>query len=116
DRLSFGEKVEGYEVFNICPPGPVVLGPDMAKAVGKRTLPIYPWMVRLAFFWVWHLTRGKIPTSRGSWRGYSYPIAVDGSKVTRRLGYEYQYSGPDAFQYTDGRYEQYVPEGLCRHR
>ncbi|MFA6503227.1 MAG: NAD-dependent epimerase/dehydratase family protein [Candidatus Paceibacterota bacterium] len=116
DRLAFGEKVEGYEVFNICPPGPVVLGPDMAKAVGKRMLPIYPWMVRLAFFWVWHLTRGKIPTSRGSWRGYSYPIAVDGSKVTRVLGYHYTHSGPDAFQYTDGAYEEYVPENLRRHR
>lgn len=120
-RLAFGlpaqaGKVSGYEVFNICPPGPVVLGPDMAKAVGKRMLPIYPWMVRLAFFWVWHLTRGRIPTSPGSWKGYSYPIAVDGSKVTRMLGYAYHYSGPDAFQYTDGAYESYVPEKSRRHK
>ena len=116
DRLSFGEKVKGYEVFNICPPGSVVLGSDMARAVGKHTLPIYPWMVRLAFFWVWHLTRGRIPTSPGSWKGYSYPIAVDGSKVTRKLGYIYHYDGLDAFQYTDGAYEKYVPENLRRHR
>ena len=101
--------VPGYEVFNICPPGPVVLGPDMAESVGKRQLPIAPWMVRSAFFVFWHLTRGKIPTGRGAWRGYSYPIAVDGSKVTRVLGYNYQYSSPDAFRYTDGAYEQYVP-------
>lgn len=116
DRLSFGDKVEGYEVFNICPPGPVVLGADMARAVGKRQLPIYPWMVRIAFFFFWHLTRGKVPTGRGAWRGYSYPIAVDGSKVTEKLGYTYRYAGPDAFQYTDGEYEQYVPENLRRHR
>lgn len=116
DRLAFGEKVEGYEVFNICPPGPVVLGADMARAVGKRQLPIYPWMVRIAFFFFWHLTRGKVPTGRGAWRGYSYPIAVDGSKVTEKLGYTYRYAGPDAFQYTDGEYEQYVPENLRRHR
>lgn len=116
ERLAFGERVEGYEIFNICPPGPVVLGADMARAVGKRALPICPWMARIAFFVFWHLTRGKIPTGRGAWKSYSYPIAVDGSKVTRRLGYEYQYSGPDAFQYTDGQYEQYVPEGLHRHK
>jgi len=116
ERLTFGEKVNGYEVFNICPPGPVVRGPDMARAVGKRMLPIYPWMVRLAFFWMWHLTRGRIPTSPGSWKGYSYPIAVDGSKVTRVLGYRYRYAGPDAFQYTDGAYESYVSEKLRRHK
>jgi len=116
DRLSFGEKVAGYEVFNICPPGAVVLGLDMAKAVGKHTLPIYPWMVRIPFFFFWHFTRGKVPTGPGAWRSYSYPIAVDGSKVTKKLGYTYRYAGPDAFQYTDGEYEMYVPENLRRNR
>jgi len=116
DRLSCGEKVSGYEVFNICPSGAVVHGVDMAKAVGKRQLPIYPWMVRIAFFVFWHLTRGEIPTSRGAWKSYSYPIAVNGSKVTRELGYIYRCSGLDAFQYTDGEYESYVPEKLRRHR
>ncbi len=116
ERLSFGEKVDGYEVFNICPPGDVVRGKDMARAVGKRTLPIHPWLIRPAFFFFWHVTRGKIPTARGAWRGYSYPIAVDGSKVTRVLGYEYQYPGFDAFYYTNGRYESFVPEELRRTR
>lgn len=116
ERLAFGEPAGAYEVFNICPPGPVVRGADMAKAVGKRQLPITPWMVRIAFFVFWHLTRGKIPTGRGAWKSYSYPIAVDGSKVTRVIGYEYQYAGPDAFQYTDGEYESYVPEAQKRHR
>jgi len=116
ERLAFGPVVGEYEVFNICPPGPVVLGPDMAKAVGKRMLPIYPWMVRLPFFVFWHVTRGKIPTAPGSWKGYSYPIAVDGSKVERVLGYHYQYDGLDAFQYTDGAYENFVPPQLQKHK
>lgn len=116
ERLAFGEKAGAYEVFNICPPGPVVLGSDMARAVGKRQLPVWPLMVRIPFFFFWHLTRGKIPTGRGAWKSYSYPIAVDGSKVTRKLGYVYQHSSPDAFQYTDGAYEQYVPEELRRHK
>ena len=115
ERLAFGPSVGAYEIFNLCPPGPAVRGADMAQAVGKRMLPIYPWMVRLAFFLVWHLTRGRIPTSPGSWKGYSYPIAVDGSKVTRVLGYQYRYAGPDAFQYTDGEYEPFVPETQRRH-
>jgi nucleoside-diphosphate-sugar epimerase len=109
ERLAFGERVPGYEAFNICPPGDVVTGKDMAKAVGKRTLPVAPWMVRIPFFVFWHLTRGKIPTGPGAWRGYSYPIAVDGSKVTRLLGYAYKYAGYDAFYYTDGEYEYSVP-------
>lgn len=116
ERLSFGEPLRtGYEAFNLCPPGSVVRGADMARAVGKRTLPVAPWMVRLAFFVFWHATRGKIPTGRGAWKSYSYPIAVDGAKVTRVLGYEYRHRGPDAFRYTDGEYESYVPEALRRH-
>jgi nucleoside-diphosphate-sugar epimerase len=122
ERLAFGlpaqagPEVAGYEVFNICPPGAVVLGKDMARAVGKHAVPIFPWMVRTAFSFFWHVTRGKIPTGRGAWKSYSYPIAVDGSKISRVLGYEYVYSALDAFQYTDGIYESYVPKAQRRHK
>lgn len=116
EKLSFDPLPFSYDVFNICPPGPVVRGADMAKAVGKRQLPVAPWMVRFAFFWFWHLTRGRIPTGKGAWRGYSYPIAVDGSKLTRVIGYQYKYQGLDAFQYTDGEYEFSVPEPLRKHK
>jgi nucleoside-diphosphate-sugar epimerase len=117
ERLSFGERLaQGYDVFNICPPGPSVSGKDMARAVGKKILPVYPWMVRIAFFVFWHATRGKIPTGKGAWKGYSYPIAVNGAKVTRVLGYPYRYEGLDAFQYTDGKYEAFVPEASRKHK
>lgn len=115
ERLAFGESAGAYEIFNICPPGDIIRGNDMAKAVGKRALPVFPWMVRIAFFVFWHLSRGKVPTSRGSWKGYSYPIVVDGGKVTKKLGYAYQHEGYDAFFYTTGRYESYVPEDARRH-
>jgi len=116
ERLAFGPRVDGYEAFNASPPGPAVYGKDMAKAVGKRMLLVQPWMVRLPFFVFWHLTRGKIPTAKGSWKGYSYPIAVDGGKATRMLGYRYQYESFDAFYYTNGFYESYVPKEFVNHK
>jgi nucleoside-diphosphate-sugar epimerase len=108
-KLSFDNVPVEYEAFNLAPPGRAVLGSDMAKAVGKHTLPVYPWMVRIAFFWMWHLTRGVVPTSPGSWKGYSYPIAVDGTKVTKLLGHTYSTPSLEAFVSTKGRYESDVP-------
>ena len=116
ELLAFSEPKEEYEVFNICPPGPVVLGKDMAEAVGKKALLIQPWMARLPFAFLWHATRGKIPTAKGSWKGYSYPIAVDGSKLTKVYGYEYKYPSLDAFRYTAGEYEAFVPEEARRSK
>jgi hypothetical protein len=87
-----------------------VYAPDMAKAVGKRILPIYPWMARIAFWFFWHVTRGRIPTCPGSWRFYSYPVLMSGEKLATQ--YQCQYTSRDAFQYTDGRYEEFVPVEL----
>jgi nucleoside-diphosphate-sugar epimerase len=115
-RLAFDEVPVKYEAFNISPPGPAVLGPDMAKAVGKKTMKVSPWIVRVAYFVLWHLSRGKIPSATGSWKGYSYPIAVDGSKATRLLGFQYSASSFDAFYYTNGVYESEVPEEFRRHK
>ncbi len=109
ELLAFDQNHQGFELYNMCPPGGVVLGRDMAKAVGKRAVVVAPWMVRMAFFVFWHLTRGKVPTGKGAWRGYSYPIAVDGSKLTRERGYQYKHSSFDAFYYTNGIYESHVP-------
>ena len=106
--LTFGDLKGEYEIFNICPPGEVVTGKDMAEAVGKKAIMIHPQIIRFVFFWMWHLTRGKITTSPGGWKSYSYPIAVDGSKLTQQCGYVYKYPSKDAFVKVQGRYAKYV--------
>lgn len=106
--LAFTPTDVKYEAYNACPPGSVVLGVDMASAVGKKALHIQPWMVRLAFFFTWHLSRGVIPTSRGGWKSYSYPIVVDGSKLTKKHGFKYFMDPKDAFVKKEGRYMEFI--------
>lgn len=107
-HFTFHDAPSRYEVFNITPVSEPVYAEDMAKAVGKKILPIQPWMARLAFAFFWHATRGKIPTCPGSWRFYSYPVVMSGEKLA--TVYTCSFSSKDAFQYTDGRYESYIVE------
>ena len=115
--LAFDARVtHAYEAFNLAPPGEPVLAPHMAKSVKKKILPVQPWMVRVMFFIFWHLSRGKIPNGPGVWRFYSYPIVLDGKKLSTMYGYQYQHNAQDAFAYTNGRYEAAcVPEAERRH-
>lgn len=108
EKLIFEPFAWDYNVFNIVPVSEAVFAPDMAAAVGKKVLPIQPWMARLAFFFFWHATRGKVPTCPGSWRFYSYPVLMSGQKLAQI--YQCAYTSKDAFAFTDGRYQDWVPE------
>jgi nucleoside-diphosphate-sugar epimerase len=107
-KFVFEDMAWDYNVFNITPVSDAVYAPDMAHAVGKKILRITPTMARIAFAFFWHTTRGKIPTCPGSWRYYSYPVLMSGEKL--KQVYTCRYSSKDAFAYTNGRYESWVPE------
>jgi nucleoside-diphosphate-sugar epimerase len=107
--LAFGEMKDKYTVLNAAPPGAVVRGPDMAQAFGKRTIAVHPQLIRLAFWLAWHATQGRISTSRGAWKSYCYPIAVDGAKLTAMYDYRYRMSAKDALTTQGGRYAGFSP-------
>jgi len=113
-QFVFDEVDWDYNVFNITPVSDAVYATDMADAVGKKVLPIKPWMARFAFAFFWHTTRGRIPTCPGSWRFYSYPVVMSGEKL--KTVYTCQYASTDAFRYTDGRYEDWVPDDQRRSK
>lgn len=107
-RCVFEPPAWERETFNLVPVSEPVYPKDMAAAVNKRILPVYPWMVRFAFWFFWHTTRGRVPTSAGVWRFYSYPLLMSGEKLA--TVHRCLYSSKEALQYTDGRYEELVPE------
>lgn len=93
-----------YEVFNVSSPDFLLLR-DMAHEVGKHTIRIPMWLGRFGFTILWHVSRGKIPTVPSGIRSYTYPIIVDGSKITR-YGFSYKYNCRTALNADAGRYAE----------
>jgi nucleoside-diphosphate-sugar epimerase len=108
--LSFQGAPKPISMYNLTPPGGVVVPEDMARATGKKVLIFPAWFIRIGFFFARHLTFGKIPTAAGAWRFYCYPIVMDGCKVTEELGHTYAYSSKEAFVTKEGRYSYVVPK------
>ena len=98
ESLSFSDIKSKLDIFNLAPPGEVVTGNRMAKLVGKKPLFLNPLIVRILFFCARHLSLGKIPTSKGGWKSYSFPIVVDGSKILKEINYKYKYNSLESIK------------------
>ena len=70
----------------------------MASSMNKIAIKINPKIIQLVFSFFWHITAGRVPTSPGVWSGYSYPIGVDGSKISKQYQYQYQWESIEALQ------------------
>lgn len=83
-------------VYHLAGPGGAVDPAKFAAMTGRPWIRVPVWMVRIAFWLAWHLSRGAVPTCRGVWRFYAYPIVVDGSRVTQDFSFRYQFTSPEA--------------------
>lgn len=102
-HATFGGIVGAYEIFNLAPQGYFLLK-DMARAIGKRTIRIPMLLGKLCFALLWHLSQGRIPTVPAGINSYTYPIIVDGSKLTR-FGFHYTYTPAEALAAQVGRFQ-----------
>lgn len=87
--MSFSEKKPTQiSKYNLCPktldnqPN-YIDAKEMGEILNKKVIYLPPQLVRILCFLAWHLTLGKIPTSAGVWKAYSYPIIVDGTKIEK---------------------------------
>lgn len=115
DLFTFNDNLPGeYEAFNIGT-DTYVDAETMARITGKRIVRIPANLARVIYGCLWHGTRGKIPTAHGGWRFYTYPVVVSGKKLTNMHNFQYRCTGPQALEFTNGRYESYVPEEKRNH-
>lgn len=97
ELLAFWPEGDRYEIVNASPLGTPTFAPDMARLVSKKLVIVPAFIIRLIFFILWNSSLGKIPTSPGGWKSFSYPILVDGKKVENEFDYHYQYDSERAF-------------------
>jgi UDP-glucose 4-epimerase len=93
----------GYEVFNASPED-YLAADDLASLIGKRTVIVPPALLRGVFALAWHGSQGRVPTPKGAWKFVSFPIAVDGTALTRTYGCRYQFTSADALMARAGRH------------
>lgn len=102
-KLLTAPRTSGYEVYNASPDDYLAAG-DLATLLGKRTLVVPPALLRALFALCWRLSRGRVPTPKGAWKFLTYPVAVDGSSLTRAYGHRYQFTSADALLARGGRH------------
>lgn len=81
----------------------------MAHSIGKKTIRIPAWLGKFGFWFLWNVSRGKVPTVPAGINSYTYPIIVDGSKI-EKFGHKYRYDCGDALRADVGRYSEKAKE------
>jgi nucleoside-diphosphate-sugar epimerase len=94
---------QGYEVFNASP-ADYLAAADLAALLRKRIVLVPPILLRGLFALCWHASRGQVPTPKGAWKFVTFPIAVDGSSLTRTYGYAYRFTSAEALLARSGRH------------
>lgn len=95
----------GIEVYNASPED-YLTAADLGRLLGKRPFIVPPVLLRMAFAALWRMSRGRIPTPPAAWKFLTYPIAVDGARLTRAYGYRYRFSSREALLAERGRYAE----------
>jgi len=103
--LAFNNVPGRYEVFNLAP-SDLILAKDFSEIYKKKKIHVPSFIIRIIFFFVWHVTQGKISTGKGAWKYFSYPIFADGTKVVKFLKYPYNYSSKEVLTENIGRYKK----------
>ena len=91
-HLSFNEFNKGYDTLNLCPDDKYITGEEMAKILNKKSIKTPFLLIKFIFNIAWNVSRGRIPTPKGSDKAYAFPIVVTGKKITDEYGYEYKYT------------------------
>jgi nucleoside-diphosphate-sugar epimerase len=99
---------DGYQVYNVSP-ADFLDAATLGQLFDKRVVVLPPALLRSLFLLTWHGTRGMLATPRGAWRMLTYPIRVDGGRLSEVYGYEYRYSSLQALVAQEGRYAPSIP-------
>jgi nucleoside-diphosphate-sugar epimerase len=84
-------RFDKIQKYNLCPENSYIDAKEMAVFLNKKPIYFHPRLVQVLCFFAWHITFGRIPTSAGVWKAYSYPILVNGQKILKDFP-EFSYS------------------------
>lgn len=83
-----------YEVFNLAPSDYLTID-EISKILEKKVICLPPVCLRFLFYLGWLISLGKIPTGYHAFKGYLYPINLDGKKITQ-TGFKYKFNSQES--------------------
>lgn len=91
------ESQSEYAVYNLVGGGEPITGSEFAKLLGKKYVYLHPELLSVMFTLLWYGTFGRIGTVPGSYKAYSYPVIVDGTRIEEELDFTYTYTSRESF-------------------